>query len=668
MGEEGVTEREEESEVVVDFEEEGGEMEKRQLRKRKGRAEKEVKEVVVIEDRRGREEEEEMNDRRERDREEKVEEEKKQKGVMEAALSLDLVGVTTDPISMTTTTHDDSGYLSSGMGFYCPPEPLLFHTQPKPHPQPLLPSGLKRPHSVSPPLPPTQSLQVKVTRVYSTRRSIGYSARGRGQVLPLPPLPAVTMGVPSLLPSLPKKKTRTLYSTDQLEQLEGMFQEDHYPDGEKRKEIAATVGVTPQRIMVWFQNRRAKWRKASRSTVKPEHKQTCSSLPDPNPTPLHAPHPHPSAAAGHITPFIPPAGLSLPLPPTNQALPSYSTLLASLSSSPTGRSRGGGEGGLPSGPQGGSVEHLPPIMYSPPPLRRASLPLLTTFLNPPNPTPTPPPPTPQPTPTSPFFMDVLEPHPHPPNRDTQGLTLQTDTGSLFDYSSDLLSSSSSSVKIDPQHYLTSSHQGGATVSYQPQASRLAYLTPSPYLNPNPPEGSAPPPSYLTFGPGGGPGVVTYAAGGHTYFQAQTGGGPILLQSGLHGGITAYQSYPWDQIYSHPAVFQQRNQCSQFTTTTLGSRDHPTSSSYLPPTYYPRSHTHSQRPSHTLTHTSTQAQVLPPASSLQPPLPRGASAPQPRAPTPPLALLDLPTCVKAENESPPHVHSSHFHCDFSPILF
>ncbi|CAB1320691.1 unnamed protein product [Coregonus sp. 'balchen'] len=626
MGEEGVTEREEESEVVVDFEEEGGEMEKRQLRKRKGRAEKEVKEVVVIEDRRGREEEEEMNDRRERDREEKVEEEKKQKGVMEAALSLDLVGVTTDPISMTTTTHDDSGYLSSGMGFYCPPEPLLFHTQPKPHPQPLLPSGVKRPHSVSPPLPPTQSLQVKVTRVYSTRRSIGYSARGRGQVLPLPPLPAVTMGVPSLLPSLPKKKTRTLYSTDQLEQLEGMFQEDHYPDGEKRKEIAATVGVTPQRIMVWFQNRRAKWRKASRSTC------GCRTH-----------HPlHPSRWSLLTSPSYQPGPPVLQHPASQPLIQPY-------------RSRGGGEGGLPSGPQGGSVEHLPPIMYSPPPLRRASLPLLTTFLNPPNPTPTPPPPTPQPTPTSPFFMDVLEPHPHPPNRDTQGLTLQTDTGS-------------SSVKIDPQHYLTSSHQGGATVSYQPQASRLAYLTPSPYLNPNPPEGSAPPPSYLTFGPGGGPGVVTYAAGGHTYFQAQTGGGPILLQSGLHGGITAYQSYPWDQIYSHPAVFQQRNQCSQFTTTTLGSRDHPTSSSYLPPTYYPRSHTHSQRPSHTLTHTSTQAQVLPPASSLQPPLPRGASAPQPRAPTPPLALLDLPTCVKAENESPPHVHSSHFHCDFSPILF
>uniref|UniRef100_A0A8C0GQ19 Homeobox domain-containing protein n=1 Tax=Chelonoidis abingdonii TaxID=106734 RepID=A0A8C0GQ19_CHEAB len=37
---------------------------------------------------------------------------------------------------------------------------------------------------------------------------------------------------------------------EQLVELEKMFQEDHYPDNEKRREIAAAVGVTPQRIMV----------------------------------------------------------------------------------------------------------------------------------------------------------------------------------------------------------------------------------------------------------------------------------------------------------------------------------------------------------------------------------------------------------------------------------
>ncbi|XP_077015209.1 homeobox protein NOBOX [Tamandua tetradactyla] len=61
-----------------------------------------------------------------------------------------------------------------------------------------------------------------------------------------------------------RKKTRTLYRSDQLEELERIFQEDHYPDSDKRREIAQTVGVTPQRIMVWFQNRRAKWRKVEK--------------------------------------------------------------------------------------------------------------------------------------------------------------------------------------------------------------------------------------------------------------------------------------------------------------------------------------------------------------------------------------------------------------------
>ncbi|KAL6065042.1 hypothetical protein STEG23_028911 [Scotinomys teguina] len=65
-----------------------------------------------------------------------------------------------------------------------------------------------------------------------------------------------------------RKKTRTLYRSDQLEELERLFQEDHYPDSDKRREIAQMVGVTSQRIMVWFQNRRAKWRKVEKLSEK----------------------------------------------------------------------------------------------------------------------------------------------------------------------------------------------------------------------------------------------------------------------------------------------------------------------------------------------------------------------------------------------------------------
>ena len=66
--------------------------------------------------------------------------------------------------------------------------------------------------------------------------------------------------------SLRKRKRRLLYGImclnvyacvfltcmwlDQLQELERLFQDDHYPDGDRRREIAASVGVTPQRIMV----------------------------------------------------------------------------------------------------------------------------------------------------------------------------------------------------------------------------------------------------------------------------------------------------------------------------------------------------------------------------------------------------------------------------------
>ncbi|NXH26215.1 NOBOX protein, partial [Myiagra hebetior] len=74
-----------------------------------------------------------------------------------------------------------------------------------------------------------------------------------------------------------KKKPRTFYSAEQLEELEKMFQEDHYPDSERRREIAAVVGVTPQRILVWFQNRRAKWRKLEKLRMKGNKKYSTSS-------------------------------------------------------------------------------------------------------------------------------------------------------------------------------------------------------------------------------------------------------------------------------------------------------------------------------------------------------------------------------------------------------
>ncbi|XP_035285595.1 uncharacterized protein LOC118233775 isoform X1 [Anguilla anguilla] len=434
------------------------------------------------------------------------------------------------------------------------------------------PRPQKRPHSGSPtseapPLLPLEStepnppaklppkvvslgdfppLQVKFTQVYTTRRYTRYTARGQGAFLQYPGVGEGSEALrleepadPALMPPKPKKKMRTLYTTDQLEELERLFQDDHYPDSDKRKEIAVAIGVTPQRIMVWFQNRRAKWRKVEKTSGRQERRQS-------------------QEGRGHLQICAPQARGGLPTvqasrltPQTSQALPHYNTILPNCPS-PTGVAVGGDVGQqslTATGPPGPAVDHLPPVMLSPPPLRRASLPLLTSY-NPPNH-------------LAPLLLDTPDSSFTTPHPDSAGKESQGTSSSLFDYSETM----GNTVKVDTQHYLHSGHQGGA-LSYQlnpypqqhssllpasslGQYSRLSYLAPSSSLAPTPPDSN--PPSYLTFGTGGSAGVVTYTAGGQAYFQSQSGS-QFLLQSGVHGGISAFQACPWSDVYGQTSQF------------------------------------------------------------------------------------------------------------------
>uniref|UniRef100_A0A8C4VMP8 Homeobox domain-containing protein n=1 Tax=Gopherus evgoodei TaxID=1825980 RepID=A0A8C4VMP8_9SAUR len=285
-----------------------------------------------------------------------------------------------------------------------------------------------------------------------------------------------------------RKKTRTFYS--QLEELEKMFQEDHYPDNEKRREIAAAVGVTPQRIMVspswlmgteseeqekrrkrvWFQNRRAKWRKLEKLIVKGSKKCPAS-------TTLSVPSGAISSVTGVVT-----------------------------------CCEAGQTKALSQGSFGSSRMECFPTIPSPPPIRRASLPLNMTFN---------------------------------PNNHIVPLMLDTPNSEC--------SPSSQETNLETPYYHYNNQPGTYQLPQYPlqhQLSQFHHLPvplagnvlPSVRLTPTTPSESNP--AFFTLA--GNSGVVTYGAAGASrgYLQHHIGGQILLQQPAGSSG-----EYP--QIYRDP---------------------------------------------------------------------------------------------------------------------
>uniref|UniRef100_A0A0N5ALF6 Homeobox domain-containing protein n=1 Tax=Syphacia muris TaxID=451379 RepID=A0A0N5ALF6_9BILA len=72
--------------------------------------------------------------------------------------------------------------------------------------------------------------------------------------------------------SLRKKKTRTVFSRQQVSQLEMTFEGKRYLSSQERAYLASHLGLSETQVKIWFQNRRNKWKR--QASTEPDAQST----------------------------------------------------------------------------------------------------------------------------------------------------------------------------------------------------------------------------------------------------------------------------------------------------------------------------------------------------------------------------------------------------------